>query len=196
MSLLSYAFLTVDEVQRWLRLPTPTTDELTVIEQVVNSITDRCEQEIGRQIVARDVTEYLDGSGEASIQAGKFPVVSVSLLKALDPYGSTLYTYDHATVTTTPWGRITLSGGVPFMRGEGNIQITYSQGWGAAAAVPQDLKLAALQWVADVYSNWTNKRDPIQSVSIGGQTTTFFDEEIPKRARAVLNRYAIPGASA
>lgn len=196
MSLLSYAILTTAEVKTFIRNASPTADETTEIEQIINAVTDRFEQEIGRQIVARNVTEYLDGTGEASIQTGKFPVVSVSLLKALDPYGNTLYTYDHGTVTISPWGRITLSGGVPFMRGEANIQITYSQGWGNAAAMPQDLKLAALHAVNSYYANWVNKRGDMQSVSIGGQSTTLYDEDLPKRVRSVLDRYAIPGASA
>lgn len=196
MSLLSYAFLTQADVKSWIRNASPTADELATIDLLINAVTDRWEQEIGRQIVARAVTEYADGTGESSLTLSKAPLTAVTALKALDSYGATLYTYDHTTVTITPWGRITLSGGVPFFAGEANILATYTQGWGAASACPADLKLAALQTVGSWYANWANKRGDMQSVSIGGQTTTLFDEEIPKRARAVLDRYTVPGASA
>lgn len=196
MSLLTYAFLTEAEVKSWIRNASPTADETATIDLLINAVTDRWEQEIGRQIVARAYSEYLDGTGEASINVSRAPLTAVTLLKAVDPYGATLYTYDHTTVAITPWGRIMLSGGVPFLAGESNIFITYTQGWGAASACPADLKLAALQTVGSWYANWANKRGDMQSVSIGGQTTTLFDEEIPKRARAVLDRYTVPGASA
>lgn len=193
MALLSYSFLTIDEVQRHLRVPAPSTDELATMEMFTDAIVDRFEQEIGRQIVARPITEMLDGNGTLAIQPSRFPIQSVTALVAIDTFGATIYTYDHTTVSISEWGRVMLSGGVGLLPGQANIRITYSQGF---ATVPADLKAAALQWIARLYRDWKTDREPIASQSVQGVSTAYLNEAMPKFVQGVLARYAIPGASA
>ncbi len=193
MALVSYSFLTIAEVQRFLRVPAPSTDELATMEMFTNAIVDRFEQEIGRQIAPRAITELLDGTGETTINPTRFPIVSVSALVALDAFGNVIYTYDHAGVSIFEWGRVMLNGAVPFMPGQSNIRITYSQGF---STVPHDIKAAALQWINRLYRDWKTDREPIASQSVQGVSTAYLNEAVPKFAQSMINRYALPGASA
>jgi hypothetical protein len=155
------------------------------------------EKKAGRQIKARDLTEFHDGTGLDYLLLNQWPVVSVSMIRSLNYDGTVYHTYDvgAADIHVGPTGKLILRAGQNwFARGYSNTEVTYKPGW---ATIPDDVKGAALEWVADRFRNWQNRRDPIKSVTTaGGQSTTYFDDAIPKRVRLVLDEYTLIGASA
>lgn len=192
MSLVAHALCTVDELKTWLRMETYTFNEGVVMEQVINYVTERFEDETGRHILnaSRATVERLDGTGVWRVNLRRFPVISVSELLLIGPDGATAHTYtvSGTAIYVTDSGLLMLNDQVAFPEGRANIKATYLAGW---ATVPNDVKVAALQWCADIWRAWAKEREPIESISIGNQTTVFFNEAIPKKAQAVVDRYRI-----
>lgn len=193
MSLVAHALVSVDDLRVWLRMATYTYDEGQVMETVINSITDRFEEETGRHILNadRDTVERLDGFGAPHVNLSRFPVISVSELLALATDGSTseTFTVTGSAVYVTPTGRLIVQGQSDLPRGVANIKVTYKAGF---ATVPNEIRIAALQWGAELFRAWAKEREPIESISIGNQTTTFFNDSIPTKVQAVIERYRIP----
>lgn len=196
VTLAAHALLTEAEAKVWARLPTtPSDGEIDAIRTILNAITLRVENYRGGQVIgtSRPVTERTNGNGKYYIHLRQFPVLSVTSIKIYGFDGSVLHTYDvtvNEDYRITDTGRLVLIAQPWFQSGDENIEVVYTPGW---AATPEDLKLAAAQWTVDWFRTWQKEREPIQSVSLNGQTTTFFNEEIPKKVRAVLDMYRLPG---
>lgn len=187
--LVAWALCSVAEAEDWLKLASATEDEETTITLLINAVTARFENACGRQIIARALTTRLNGTGADHIFLPQWPVVSIDSLKSLEYDGTDYVVYDTSKLYISESGRLQLLDQESFIRGNLNVEVIYQPGW---ATVPDDVKVAALQWVADWWETWSKKREPIQSVSVSGQTTVFFNESIPKKVQAVVDLYTLP----
>lgn len=195
VTLVAHALCTQAEALQWLQFSgTPTSDEGDVLNQTINAVTARIESEIGRQVVARQVTERHDGNGKYHLWLRQYPVTSVDEIKVYDLAGALYQTLDVSStaLTISDIGRITLRGQDPILEGEDNVVVKYKPGW---TTCPDDVKLAALHWIADLWRKWTTRREPIQSVSSAGATTVYFNDAIPREVMAVLDRYRLTSAA-
>ncbi len=195
MALLGHALVSLDEARRHLRKERDMTiAEWDTLERAINAVTVAAEREIGRQIVARALTERYNGNGKTHLFLNQYPVTAVSSIKAYHYDGSLYHTYDVGAgrIVVSATGRVDVLDQLPLLKGNDNIEVISSPGW---TETPDDLRFAALQWATDLFRKWHTEREPIQHVSAGGQTTTFRDAAIPPEVLQALERYRLAGAA-
>lgn len=142
--------------------------------------------------------EY-DGTGLDTFIVKNPPVTAVTSIKvatdrdfaAATALDSARYVFDDAgVISLVPTGSVTsiVLGGVPgvWPAGKRNIQITYTGGF---TVIPDDLKEAAILMI----SAWMNRRRRagILSTTIGSETVTFQQKDIPDEVRSILSRYKL-----
>ncbi len=164
--------VTVDEAKAWCKVE-DTTDDL-IFPVLIAAARERGEAYTGRQFVTatwalsldwfpgfdcRGTDEYFGSRGwdeSRSIRPPKAPLIAVSGIAYTDTAGAaqtlspTLYTVD---VASDP-GRIVpaYSQIWPNTRAQqGAVVVTYTAGYGVAAAVPAGIKLALRFWIANRY---------------------------------------------
>jgi len=147
--------VTTSEAKDWLRLDIA--DDDTMIGGLLLAATHYAETFTGRTLVTATKYHYLTG-WEYPIELPEFPLVSVTSIKYIDPDGveQTLAAalYDVDTVIEPGCVRLGYGDSWPALRGDENgITITYVAGYGAAADVPDGLKVAIKMMVANWYEN-------------------------------------------
>jgi uncharacterized phiE125 gp8 family phage protein len=119
------------------------------------------EQYLGRQLVTATWTLTLDGfPSDGSIEIPRPPLISVTSVKYYDAarvqqtFAVASYHVHSYAGPESPMGRIELASGATWPTtygGEGAVQIAYQAGYGAAAAVPPQIKQAVLILAAELY---------------------------------------------
>ncbi|MFX1253970.1 MAG: head-tail connector protein [Promethearchaeota archaeon] len=137
-------FITVTELKTYLKITDSSED--TNLATLVASVNEFIPNYTNRTWDLTTYTEELyDGSGHAALILRNRPVVSISEILVntvavtersdVNEIGWYIYNYDHGIVyNNNLW-----------MRGRGNIQVTYVAGYTNAAALPKDLKHACLE---------------------------------------------------
>lgn len=191
MALLSHALVTLDEAKAAIRLGAAySTDETVMLEALVNGVTEACEAFTHRPFVARAFTETVHGTGSRKLFLKRRPVVSLTSLRTIDALGNTEQTFVAADYfLDAPAGIVNLRTYV-FTPGSYNVEAVYTAGW---AAAPDDVKTAALQWIARLYRDWKNDREPIASQSVQGVSTAYLNEAMPKFMKLTLEARRIGG---
>jgi uncharacterized phiE125 gp8 family phage protein len=166
--------VTMAEARSHLRLGDDTSHDITVAKMIA-AATGKCQTNVRRTFLAStwdytldvfpwsgrrfDLAMYVrNGYAESGIRIPNPPLMSVTSLSYIDIGGSTLtlsygtgYTYQVGTpgVIVPTYGTIW-----PFTRGlPGDLAVRYVAGYGTAADVPEDVKLAILMMVGYMFQN-------------------------------------------
>ena len=182
-----------------LMLSSPLSDEHTdILRQLINQTTYVCEDYTGREIVTRgSITEYQDGKGKPLLFVDHFPIISVTGLN--DDTGRDFL--DSTKIDTTAYvvrndeGIIELiketqligASGI-FADGSLNVKITYSHGY-ASADVPEQLKTACVEIVAERWKYYTEHRVALNNKTAGDKAVAFTADDIPPHAKMILDKY-------
>jgi AAA15 family ATPase/GTPase len=72
-----------------------------------------------------------------------------------------------------------------FPEGYRNVYVDYDAGW---TAIPEDLQLAALILIKNIYQRRSEESFGTTNYSISGMSMAF-EREIPMQAKSILNQY-------
>lgn len=184
--------ITRAEAKAFLKIPVATTSEDDTIDFLVDAANELVHTYTGRKFVSTTYTEHYDGTGASKLILKEYPVVSItsvhsdsnrdfgadSLLSADD------YIIDKKSGILTLW-----NGESHFSSGVRNVKVVYVAGY-AAGDMPYDLKHAAKLIVATIYRRqFQDQRFGLLSETVGERTMTYANEDIPKMAAMILNRY-------
>ena len=152
-----------------------------MLQRLLSAASKAIANYINRDIVSLSYTDILDGSGGCVVSLSNTPisaVASVTINGNSIPVGS---------VTTTGYyftsSQIILNG-YNFCRGKSNVVISYTAGY---ATVPNDIEQACIGtvqfWLGDRMRNGEVSR------SMGGQTITFSQKDMPEWIKTILMQY-------
>lgn len=185
--------------------------EDTIIDALVNSCSKLAATYCGRPTFRKATyTEYYDGNGKDSMLLRQFPVNSVTSLYNADA----TRTFDANTAVDVSADvlidknagglRLWNNGGV-FLLGKANVKVVYVAGYaigatGAEIEVPYDLVDAAKLMVMYAYKrHYQDQRIGLASETIGERVMSYSDQDIPTKAKAILDQYknfgGVPGFS-
>ncbi|MDB4726019.1 phage gp6-like head-tail connector protein [bacterium] len=199
MAVDQYALTTLAGAKRFMGITGTAND--TLIEELIDSVSDAIESWCRVKIKQRTFTEYHPGQGYSYVFVDNPPIISVtSVYDDIDRGFSSSYLVDSSYYTTdgsyAGEGRIQLwQGKLYFQEGIMNVKVTYSGGY---AAVPDDVEMACNALV----SMWYNIREKqgLASETIDDYRYTMADEKevqqggMPSHIQALLGpfqRYAI-----
>lgn len=135
------------------------TDENALVTALIVAAREYCEKYSGRAYITQTIRASFDGWPRFPIRLPRPPLASVTSVKYFGE-DNTEYTLDAANYyvdTDTEPGRIALASGISLpattLRDINAVQVTYTAGYGNAAAVPQRVKQAMLLLIGYWYQN-------------------------------------------
>ncbi len=190
--------VTISEVKTGEGITGSTHD--TVLTALVSAVTALFENVCRRTFASTVYTDVeYDGTGTDKLILANPPITDISSIKiasnrnfgAATALASSRYVFDDAgVVTLVPASGATSiilggDGGI-FPKGHRVVQISYTGGF---ATIPADLKQAAIL----MCSTWMNRRrrGGVLSTTVGSETVTFQQREIPIEVMAILSRYRL-----
>jgi len=150
-------------------LKVDTADEDALIGSLVTAARARAEWHTGRALVTQGWTLWLDGwppDGIAEIPLPPLQAVTEVALHTSDGVRTVLDSTAYRVDTASEPGRLVFSAEPPCLRPQDGVEIAFRAGYGGAAAVPQPIKEAVLEIVADLY---THRGDEYGPVGLAGQ---------------------------
>lgn len=181
-----YAWTTLALVREHLRFAASDTSKDEQLKSFINRSMGMLERYIGRQIKARDYTEYQDGDGSDRVLVDQWPIISIASLHSDADRDFTSETLiDTTDYISYAEGRIELvSDEGNFPEGEQNIKIVYNAGY---AAIPDDLEYAATVHVAYMYNK--SGHEGHTAISLGGLSKSYDPAPIPQDVKFALEPY-------
>lgn len=175
-----YELVTTDEAKQYLQLNTLPPELPGLIAMVSAAI----EAYTGRWFIARPLTEVLDSGGGEELFLRRYPVQGTPTVTDLQTgeVVSDFLTYAETGVLFRPLG---------WPVGRQRFRVEYTAGiCNDVMTVPQDVKLAALEWIAARF----NRRDPgLMQERIGDYFyTAREDGGMPAAVKAALSFYRVP----
>lgn len=186
------ALATVAEAKVVLKVPSGSTED-AVLEDLINRASAWANRHTGRQLLEADYEEFYDGDGSDELMLNNYPVLEIASVHD-DPIrefgASSLLVEDTDFLVDAAAGILTgLPGHPVFFRGKRTIKVAYSAGY-ADDAIPHDLKDAVLMIVQHHYKRmYQDQRIGLASETIGDQTFTYSEKDIPAKAQTTLDRY-------
>ena len=174
---------TITTLQLYLN---PGSTDTSLLQRLLSAASVAIQNYINRDIVTTSYTEVFDGVGGRVLVLPDYPITAVSAL-SIDG-------------TAIPAGSVTVAGyyftkdkiilnGYTFTRGNGNVAISYTAGYGTAAAgtIPFDIE----QFCISLVQYWLGlrARNGELSRSVGGQTITYSAADMPESIKTGLNQY-------
>jgi len=161
------------------------TDDDTLIGELVDQVTAAVEKHTDRSYTEAETTDYLDG-GSKNLVVTNPPIASIDAIYDTfdsdaeedsddydyDPIGGLIYR-DPTSVSQSDW-----------LDGRRRWKVVYDGGTDGA---PDDVKAAALTWIADLYEH----RDAVSSGRIGDMNYTRDAQRMPDRVRLMLAPHRI-----
>jgi hypothetical protein len=205
MALNANAIVTLAEAKQQLNIVTSNTTEDSVIEAMINEISDAVEYYTQRKIFAQSVTnEIRDGDGTNVIYPKYYPLIQLST--ASSPTSANILaavqyrdTPDSAwTDIETDTDHIFYDTTLPYIElydlvfpiGRRNIRLNYKAGY---STVPGDIKQVVLEkiqmrWKESLpHGGWLGQSNTNQSEAGGSSSATL--RELDKRWNEILDRY-------
>lgn len=185
--------VTLPEALFWLREDHQTDETKAVVEALIKAARTRAEMETNRAFVTQTLRLTMDGfppsrpgdpmGAESVIRLPRPPIQSVTSIVYLDAQGveQTLATTEYLVDARSLPARIVPAYGKswPSIYDQINaLTVTYIAGYGAAADVPDELKLAIKLMAA----HWYNNREEVATYRLD-------DKPIPLGACAILRGY-------
>lgn len=182
MSLPTTAATTLENLKNFLGISANDTSKDSLYELLIESCTDAAEKYLGRNIVARTITEEphdKQGSKTKYLQVRQYPITSIT---SIVEDGQTLDTtilkqdkYNGIIKKPTNWNGVVL--------------ITYIAGLAAnTASVPKNIQLAIWQWIS--YLANTKESQGIDSETLGDYSVNYLEQnEVPSSVISLLEGY-------
>ncbi|MFH0911720.1 MAG: head-tail connector protein [Planctomycetota bacterium] len=159
----------------------------TLLEALIDSVSEAIEHYCGREFAAKERTEFHDGGGAASLVLRCRPVQSIASLRddpaRLFPEGSEIAP---AGYVFYPEAGIVVLDGASFSDGRRNVRVTYTAGF---SAVPPAVEQAANILAAHFYNRGRQGGDGLASESLGAYTVSYNEAEWPASAQGLLFEY-------
>jgi uncharacterized phiE125 gp8 family phage protein len=185
------ALVTLAETKTFLKITGLTED--TVLENLIDEISQTIQSYLGRKLISTGYTEYYDGDGSDTLILNQFPVTALTSLND-DPnraFGSTTAVnvttdviLDGAAGVLHVW-----NGKATFFKGHGNIKAVYTAGY-SVTTLPYDLQLATKLSIAQLYKiRYGAQRFGVKSETIADRTVSFDYEAFPAEAKQILDHY-------
>ena len=161
------------------------TQDDNLLQRLLTSASVFIENYLNRDLTTTSYTQTFDGSNNAVLYLPQYPVTAVT---AVTINGVTIA----AASVTTPGFYFTpnavILNGYRFVKGWGNITISWTAGYGVAGnGIPQDLEQACIvmvqYWLGD------RQRNGEVSRSMGGQTISFTQKDMPPWVATILAQY-------
>jgi len=176
-----------DAALEYVQANEPNETQKDIMQIIINSVTLQIEAFTRKPWVSRSFTELYDGDDGAALFLRKYPIVSITSVKRLNRDGTTAATYASSDfVIAAQRGTIEFVNGGGFYKGFQNYEVVYVAG---VAAVPADVRLAALEAIGVSWDAYDSKRLGLESVSFEGETKTFVTDDLPKRTKQKLARH-------
>lgn len=157
------AVFNTSDAKAWLKMDTSEDDAL--IAGLVSAATQMAQNYLSQAFVTQTITETFDAWGDlqtpSQLRLNIHPVISVTSILYVDSDGATqtLAANQYAADLYTKRCVIEPAYNVtwPTLREQRNaVTVVYQAGYGAASAVPEDIKTALKLIVADMYENRTD----------------------------------------
>jgi hypothetical protein len=187
---LEYGIITISELKTYLDIEDTTDDDR--LQSVIVAVTDFFETECNRKFESRDYTEYYNGDGGNELFLNQFPINSSS--DEIEIYTSISVPRDYTDnqissdyiVIESKIGLIHLISDY-FPKGTQTVKVVYNAGY---ETIPYDLKRAALELGALMWSKEKNQIDIISTYSIQGSNITIqADKAFNKFCESVIEKY-------
>lgn len=168
MSLPTTAATTLENLKSFLGISSQDTSKDSLYELLIESCTEAAEKYLGRNIVARTITEEphdKQGSKTKYLQLRQYPITSITTIfedgQSLDPAILKLDKYNGIIKKPTNW--------------TGVVLITYIAGLAAnTASVPKNIQLAIWHWVKEVLKIQENCN--IKGETLGDYSISYYEE--------------------
>lgn len=174
----------LEEVRSFLELKSDADKDLlkVLLEGVTAWIEEYCNRTFE---VVTYTTETYDGDGGTVLYLDHRPAIAVSTLTITDSAGTvdTIPPSDYVLYANV--GKIKLTEGDNYLKGDLNITVTYTAG---CATLPPDVKLAGMKLLRWVYRKWSDNRDGISNISAGDVITTY-ETDVPKEIKNMLDKH-------
>jgi len=159
--------VTLAEVKAHLKIDIP--DEDALLSSLITAACARAEWHTGRAFVTQSWVLRLDAWPKDSIAEIPLPpLAAVSEIAYIDPDAMRTVA-DASTYRVDPAsepGRVIFQDRPPRLRTTDCLEIAFTAGYGTAAAVPEAVRQAILEIVADLY---THRGDEAGTVGLSGQ---------------------------
>lgn len=171
---------TLANVKQWLNITVITDDAL--LTRLITASSGFIQSFVGRQFISQAYVENRSGNNGMLMLFANYPVTAVSSITVngtaipLAPDVKTAgYRFDSASVFLN---------GYSFTRGFNNCVLSYTAGY---AAIPLEIEQACFELIGLRYK----ERDRIGHVSksLGGETVTFTQKDMPDDVRRILQNY-------
>jgi hypothetical protein len=155
------------------------------VEKRINSISERCNRETKRNLVARAYAQRFDGEGQVKLVLPQWPVTGVTLnVDTSRVFGAaTELVEDTDYFVDAAAGIIDYPAGFP--RALRSIYVEWTGGI-AAADLPRDLKDEVVQMVRIGYRRLDGDGLGVETMQNPGGTATQYEPDLPLSMRRVL----------
>lgn len=197
------AVLTLAEAKEYLKITTSAED--VIISHLVNAVSQWINGYLNRHLVSKAHVEYYSGDGSLELVLKNYPIISITSVfvddQRLWPSSSEVVAANMIVKKDSGILRAfnLLYGWQP---GESNIKISYTAGYTVATSgsegggvtspgtMPYDIRLAAKLLLDRHFRiGYSNRKLDFSSESISGMNITFKDNDIPKDAKLMLDKY-------
>ena len=182
MSLPTTAATTLENLKSFLGVSAQDTSKDSLYELLIESCTEAAERYLGRNIVARTISEEphdKQGSKTKYLQVRQYPITSITTIiedgQTIDTAILKLDKYNGIIKKPTNW--------------KGAVLITYIAGLAAnTASVSKNIQLAIWQWVQEILKIQENCN--IKGETLGDYSVSYYDEHsIPQQVALLLEGY-------
>lgn len=168
MSLPTTAATSLENLKSFLGVNTQDTSKDSLYELLIESCTEAAERYLGRNIVARTITEEphdKQGSKTKYLQVRQYPISSITTIvedgQSIDPTILKLDKYNGIIKKPTNW--------------KGAVLITYIAGLAQdTASVPKNIQLAIWHWVKEVLK--IQEDCNIKGETLGDYSVSYYEE--------------------
>ncbi len=162
-------------------------DHDTLLEALIDSVSEAIEHYCGREFDYQERTEYHDGQGASCLVLKVRPVASITSLHD-DPnrdYGAATLIDSSRYAFYPEEGLLKLDSAV-FLHGIRYVKAVY---YGGHATIPPAVEQAANILVAHFFNRGHQGGDGVKSESLGSYTVSYDTGEWPYRARGLLAEF-------
>ncbi len=182
------AIVSLAEAKAFLKITAASED--SILETMINRASIWANDYTGRLLLSRTNTEYYDGDGTDILILRQYPVTSITnLYDDVDrAFGSNTIIPAADIVLNTENGIIRLfNGTAAFNTGMMNVKAVYVAGY---VTPPESVKEAVLVHVGHSYRRqYVDQKFGVSSETVGDRTTSYANDDIPLRAKALLDPY-------
>lgn len=151
--------ISLDQLKRNLHIDLDNHDQDEYLQEIINSVIENVQSNIGRQIARATYTAYLDDFPAEDLKITLGPVAAISSVKyynssnVLTTMNSSKYLLDNVDYT----GRLRFIETYTVYGDRLNgVEIEFTNGWADTASVPKDLRDALILLASDRYLNPEN----------------------------------------